>query len=327
MNFRNYLFLLLLSFGLFTGCDENITVSDTSDLVIMTYNTQTFFDAVTSGSEFSDFRGSEYWSADAYSIRLDRLCEVLYLAGQMCQYGKRTVPDIVVLQEIENADVLRDLCNRLHACDRYPYAVFVPPDDGCAFSSGLLSMYPVVSVSVHSLGNTGFALRPLLEIELNINGSPLVVFAVHWKSKADDADTTTVRHMQETLLYNRIQILKKIRPDVAFIACGDFNQKPEEFTIMNQLSDCWTEWFDQCAKGTVAGPCGSYRYQDNWEAIDHFFYDGSLTDGNGLEFGSFQVLAREPLITSDMIPARYELYSGKGYSDHLPLLLSLRILK
>ncbi len=291
-------------------------------ITVMTYNTQTFFDAIEDGSEFSEFRGSKsLWSAEKYEARLDRLRDVIVLCGGEAGLEADRGPDVVVLEEIENERVLRDLCNRLPRRGLYANAVFVPPDEGSAFGSALLSRYPVESLSVHSVSGSDAVLRPLLEVRLKTGSGSLVVFAVHWKSKAGSDDTGALRRLQEALLRDRIALLEAAEPVTPYIACGDFNQRLDEFTLMDGIPNCWDGWLERCASGVEDGPAGSYNYQANWEPIDHFFCSPALADGTGTEVTDFAVVSREPLLNAEAIPYRYELFNGQGYSDHLPLVL------
>jgi hypothetical protein len=96
---------------------------------------------------------------------------------------------------------------------------------------------------------------------------------------------------------------------------------PDEFSLLGQYRNCW-QIPEQLQNMPVQG---SYWYDDDWEAIDHFFIPGHLLDGASPDVERIVLVAREPLLNERGIPARYEVYSGKGYSDHLPLVLTLRL--
>ncbi len=296
-------------------------------ITFMTWNAQCFFDATETGGEFEEFRGSKSeWSAERYSTRLDRLCEIVLLAGSALDAGPDRAPDVAILEEIESARVIEDLCNRLPSRARYPFAAFVPPAAGSAFATAVLSRYPILSVTAHSSEDESILaakaiLRPLIEVSLDAQGLPITVFGAHWKSKADDSDSAAIRGAQERALAARIGSLRSRDPGAFFVAAGDFNQTDGEFETLGAISgNPWPDWLARCASGEVGGPDGSYCFDGKWEAIDHYFH--SLERDTGYRPASFRVLASPPLTDAEGLPSRYEVFSGKGYSDHLPLLLA-----
>ncbi|MDR0375759.1 MAG: endonuclease/exonuclease/phosphatase family protein [Treponema sp.] len=70
---------------------------------------------------------------------------------------------------------------------------------------------------------------------------------------------------------------------------------------------------------------GSYHYRDTWETIDHFLLNAPLFDGEGWDFDSCSVINAEPFFNAYGYPASYNPKTGNGLSDHLPLLLTLRL--
>lgn len=70
---------------------------------------------------------------------------------------------------------------------------------------------------------------------------------------------------------------------------------------------------------------GSYHFRGRWETIDHFLLCQALFDGSGWEFAAASVLDFPPFITADGIPNIYIPRTGRGLSDHLPLVLYLRM--
>ena len=318
--FWNCFFLLLCLTGTSCGCEFALSPPHETRLRVATYNTQLFFDAIDDGTEFKEFRGTgTRWSAQKYEIRLNRLCEALLLCGSASGMRPNTAPDIIVLQEVESERVVRDVCNRLPQRNGHSNGVFIPSSTGAAFGCAVLSRYPVVSVTAHDAGTNGVSVRPLIEVVLDIQGIPLTIFAVHWKSKLGDDQGRAVRGIQEQLLFDRIAVCIEKNDESLFIACGDFNQTPEEFSIMHEYLNIWS-FPKSCSNMTVEG---TFWYDDRWEAIDHFFCSESLFNGVLPDVEMARVVALEPLLSAQQTPARYDLYSGKGYSDHLPLVLTI----
>lgn len=331
---------------LFTSCSESSSFLNPAQerVTVMTWNTQTFFDSVDSGTEFDEFRDTKNgWNAEKYGERLDRLCSVLTLCGKRTGMETGAGPDIVVLEEIENEGVVRDICNRLNQRSTYRYAAFVPPAAGSAFGSAVLSRYPVTRVTAHSVDPANapnaeeISLRPMLEVKLIVGEDTLTVFAVHWKSKSGETDGGNVedtpsaraRLAQERLLVERIALLDA---ECEFwIACGDFNQRYDEFTLMGDYGNCWDDWLARCDSGEIPGPAGSYYYKDSWDTIDNFIVPKSFLQNDGgnvreyaeWKVSDFRVVAETPIADDDLLPNRYAIFSGNGVSDHLPLVLVL----
>ncbi len=297
---------------------------------LLTWNAQTFFDACDTGREFEEFALSKTgWSEERYRERLSRMAEGLVLAGARAGERAGRPPSIAVLQEIENEGVLRDIWNALPSGGGYTDAVFVDPGPESSFGTGILASAEPVSVLSHAISSPDVPCRPMLEVAFDWNGRALVVFACHWKSKVSDDGGQRERRAHEALLAERVRALERRDPEAHWIACGDFNQREEEFTGSIGGIDLWervesdAEPDARAVAGSDAalGPAGSYRYKGEWERIDHVFVSSSLQDGLGPEVRSFAVVGDPPLIDEEGSPARYEAFRGNGYSDHLPLVI------
>ncbi len=80
-------------------------------------------------------------------------------------------------------------------------------------------------------------------------------------------------------------------------------------------------WYELSASGR-----GSYYYQGEWETMDHMLLSSGLFDSRGFHYRarSFTVLRLPFLLRRDGTPQKWEHAKGnRGYSDHLPLLLTL----
>ena len=321
----------------FLQCTRCTPLTDTQfkkPVTLVTYNTQTFFDAVEDGTEFKEYKGSKSrWTDQKYRARLERLKNTMFAAGERLTGKKDRLPDIVVLQEIENDRVIEDFCKQLPSRENYPYAV-CPPSSKDAFTTVILSKYPIERYFAHRLYTERKAsLRPLMEVVLNTGSKDvprlLTVFAVHWKSKTGSSDSASIRTLQEAQLMKKIQEHREKNPNIPFVVCGDFNQTIEEFNQLSGFSVCWNIAGYKAEREGDIQPGGSYYFKDSWEKIDHIFYQSDAdryevaetTSAAGTAFIEpllFFVLYEPPLI-KDGKPVRYDVLTGDGYSDHLPL--------
>ena len=322
---------------LFLQCTRCTPLTDTQfkePITLVTYNTQTFFDAIEDGSEFKEYKGTKSrWTEQKYRIRLERLKDTMFAAGEKLTGKKDRLPDIVVLQEVENSRVIEDFCKQLPSEENYPYAV-CPPASKDAFTTVILSKYPIEQYFLHRLHiEQKVALRPLTEALLNTGSKDkprlLTVFSVHWKSKTGGYGSAAIRAQQEAQLIRKITEHREKNPHIPFIVCGDFNQTLEEFNQLNDFPVCWGISSYRAETEEGSQPDGSYYFKNSWEKIDHIFYEGNTDDYTGTETvpdtGTayiqpllFFVLYEPPLI-EDGKPVRYNVLTGKGYSDHLPL--------
>ena len=331
---------LLASCALFGG-------GGAGDVVVMTYNTQTFFDSVTAGTEFGEFKKKD-WTEELYAERLTRLAQVLSEAAAparnpahplleaLCSsMPKRGAPpSIAVLQEIENEGVLRDVVSFLPRQDFYSHMAFIPAGARGAFSTGILSVFPIESVNVHALAGSRAAagdaaveiaasslasLRPLAEVAFKTDKGRLMIFAVHWKSKGGSGNAELnrqIRLLQEELLAKRIRLLEEREPGTPFIVCGDFNQEPEDFALLQSYP---------CAWDFLPQEAGTYFWRGEREKIDNIIVSPLFNEGIAAGKSAFFVAEHDFLFGSDGEPAAFRIYAGRGYSDHLPLIFSFRL--
>lgn len=289
---------------------------------VASWNVQTFFDATREGSEYKQFAKSDTWGREAYEVRLMRLATCM----------KKINADVFALQEIENERVLLDLYNFLsgewNPASSWHYAVFAK-EAGGPIGVALISRIPIAHMRTHWLdvrqaGDTMPSLRPVVELTLETKQGELTLFLNHWKSKSGGQEQTEVwRNWQESVLAT--QAAKALEEGRAFLAAGDFNRSVEDFC---PAGDGEVLLRFRCQGGfategvLVASPWllsedtptsdGSYFYDGTWERIDNFFL------GGGVRLVSFEA-ARGEWCDEEGKPRRYELWSGRGYSDHLPI--------
>lgn len=323
-------FVVCALVGVFSSCSAVVSCTNTpsassQSLTVMNWNLETFFDASFDGTEYTEFKNAKSgWSREKYEVRLDRLAEVI----------KALDADVLVLEELEKEAQLYDISNRLSGTfnfsKMYGYSCFAI-DEGSSIGCAVLSRLPIGEVSVHSLdirteSSEQPSMRPVLQFSVFCGDKKLVVFANHWKSKSGDTNGETARWRayQERVLVRRMQQALSAQGG-AVLACGDFNMDIAEFADYNgeklsytanvllqgdQNLPVYSPWYD--ARHALSDP-GSYYYQNAWERIDNFFLAGNAV------LSSFAARTDGKWATSAGIPVRYQMYSGQGYSDHLPL--------
>lgn len=306
----------------FAACKTDLRIDEGSSengrgVTLCTWNLQTFFDSVKDGSEYTEFVKSENWNKDAYITRLVRLTEMMKIVDA----------DVFVFEEIENAAVIQDISNQLAGKAWNPkynwsYACF-SRSPGSSIGCGVISRFPLIAMKNHSLdvrtGESQPSMRPLLEVTVEANGRNFTLFVNHWKSKSGgDVETEIWRDWQESLLG------KKIEGACRVVCAGDFNRDIDDFYQSNnqvvlRVSDFGGLW--ECnvdnpwisEDGKPSFETGSYVFKNQWERIDHI-----MTYGDIYQEG-FHPLAQDPWCDEKKYPVPYKVYTGYGYSDHLPL--------
>lgn len=315
--------------------------SGSQSFSLVNWNVQTFFDGVTEGTEYTDFKSAAKWSNSKYYTRLQRLCEVIAALNA----------DIYVFEEIENEGVLNDIANQFagNSWDQsknWTFCCFAKAKNssiGCA----VLSKYPLFGLKTHSLDirtqkDSQPSMRPLLEVSASVNGREVRLLVNHWKSKSGGEEESSIwRDWQEAQLSNRIAKLAE-EGSAPCIICGDFNRDAKEFCLTGGGAagagggtyssgggtyggnvilrgeggiKVYSPWFTE--SGSFSSETGSYYYKGNWERIDHIFSYGKV------RISGFSPRASAPWANEDKTPNAYKIYSGSGYSDHLPIMANI----
>jgi endonuclease/exonuclease/phosphatase family metal-dependent hydrolase len=96
------------------------------------------------------------------------------------------------------------------------------------------------------------------------------------------------------------------------------NKPPSPAHFPDEVLALFSPWMDGIENG-------SYFYKNNWETIDHFLISGQFFDNSGWEYETAFTANFEPFTGGSGTPVSYNLRTGSGLSDHLPLLLRLKI--
>lgn len=184
--------------------------------------------------------------------------------------------------------------------------------------------------------------RAILEVQLDIDGALLYVFANHWKSGASDPVTEQTRIENARTLRNRLNEILRDDPHADVILGGDFNSQfnqkqrypamkvtalndilgaqGNELAIRGQARDLYNLWWE-----LPPDERGSDTWRGEWGTLMHLIISRGLYDFRGVQYvdNSFAV-AKFPGLNVDEkgLPARWTFdgSAGGGFSDHLPIL-------
>ncbi len=295
-------------------------------------------------------------------------------------------PDIIGLVEIESRYALDELFESVKDLG-YVSAQFTnwkPGMKPSAVGLGLLSKYPVISWDLVMPVKSSFedtrnlvetetiteslsfkkveaGQRPILKVEVSVDGHPLVVYVNHWKSKSAP-ESHRAAYAQG--LSQDISKMQKDRPNLEYIILGDLNSAYNEAEVLESnhndtdgrtgINDILKAGSDK--QGLSQDPALKYNLafevdedqrpsawypKFGWSSLDHIIIGGGLYNGEGIDYvdGSFQIARSEDhqlsfLFSNKGFPKRwYSTHRGKkftahapgGYSDHLPLWARFRV--
>lgn len=227
-------------------------------------------------------------------------------------------PDIVILEEIENKNVLNKLVTKGLDKLGYQHQVLIEGDDSRGIDIALISKYPVTSAKRHPLVVNGQTLntRGILEVAISVEGQEIVVFGNHWPSQSNP----TIERVASAKLLSSLASQRKSADLI--IAMGDFNtlnnENPAPFSFLPDFIDAEKE----ARKVQSNLNPGTHFFKGNWTSLDHIFIHKS--SALKPQFDKFQIMNRPFMMkrdqrTGQMIPNRFDAETGEGFSDHLPL--------
>lgn len=233
-------------------------------------------------------------------------------------------PDIIVLQEIENKNVLNRLATRGLNGMGYQYQILIEGDDSRGIDVAVLSKYPVTLARRYPIFVNGIKLdtRGILEVNVAFENQNVVVYANHWPSQSNPTEHRVAAARLLTALANA-----QINRADLIVALGDFNtiktDSPYPFNYLVDFIDTETE--ARKVQTNLNG--GTHFYKGEWTSLDRIF----IHKRSALKplYSKFQIMNRPFMLKHDgqsgeMIPARFNFQTAEGFSDHLPLAMEFQ---
>ncbi len=318
---------------------------------ILFYNVENLFDTIddprTRDNDFTP-EGKYRWNEQRYRSKLSNIADVLSDVGG----ENNSLPTIIALCEVENRNVLEALVSQPKlAIVSYEIVHYDSPDlrgIDCAllYRSDRFSFE---GSEVHRSiieGEPRHRSRDLLTVWGTIGEEPIFILVGHWNSrlggaaKSEHKRIAAARQMRAV-----IDSVAELRPKSRFIAMGDFNDSPDNESVLVHLR----------AKGCVedmeagdlfnpfyayhAAKRGSQVYRDSWSMTDNIVVSKNLIDGKRRHL-QIKPTAEKPHLYGEIFSPAYLLesegrYRGYpwrtyrsgaylgGYSDHLPIYITL----
>lgn len=320
----------------FIDVQSGFAQTETQTVRLMFYNVENFFDiyddSLTDDNEFLPY-GLMRWNYKKYNKKQSFLYKTIIAAGEW------NPPAIIAFCEIENRTVLEDLCYRTYL-DKFHYDIIheESPDrrgiDNCLiFRSKELSLigYEYLIPKNREL----FTSRSVLYVKFLIANDSIHLFVNHWPSRRGGVLAgEESREEVATMVRSRVDSLIRVDQNSKIIIIGDLNCSPDD-KIMQDFLHGPDSPLVNLADNMNSRGSGTYRYSGTWEMIDQAIVSQSLlnsTTGLFTTADLFKVFNRDFLLQKDLkYPglSPYPTYRGYkylgGFSDHLPILLDLKL--
>lgn len=252
-------------------------------------------------------------------------------------------PDIVVFEEVEKVELLKDMVEyELYDLGYNPKSTaLIEGPDGRGIDIGVISRFPLAGepkLHVVDLSHLGerYPTRGIFEVPLKIGDRKVTVFGNHWPSPSHKPKTRIT--MAEALK----SIYQKMPKDSLAIALGDFNtiedEHPNGFDTHLLKPDERGYFFDvysECvnARGPYCSPpdapAGTYYYRSDrvWNRLDRLFISDSFMEDDALSFYWTTFVVYAPVypeygleaLDEKGFPLKFDPKTGRGFSDHLPI--------
>ncbi len=263
--------------------------------------------------------------------------------------GEGNPPVLIGLAEIENEQVLKDLCYR-SPLSKYGYRyVHHDSPDRRGVDVALLYRDSCVKILREKQVPVVFPFEPdtrnrdLLYVCAQFsNGDSLHILVNHWTSRYGGyAATIPKRNYYATFARNFVDSLLDACPTAYVLLMGDFNDYCTDESMTQYLRA--RPFSPQASEDTIYNlmfyfenlpNVGSHKHEDFWRCLDQIIVSNSLVH----ESNSLHVMGPQPYIfQADFLLVSDEKYGGMktyrtnlgpryvgGFSDHLPVYVLLR---
>ena len=315
---RFYIVIFVFAIVLFLSTCDSQAVAKNTSICIATWNVQNLFNAVLDGNEYDEYKPSSGWDKEAYEKRLANAAKVL---GYLPDSGGK----IIVLNEVEGADVVEDLLKSRDMADLGIRWYACTGSEESAVQTAVISSLPIEHANIHEVGD---GLRPVLEVCVETDRRKIFILAVHFKSNIGGTEeTASLRRQSAQVVAHVADVIGKENPGALVMVCGDMNEECWDERLMGEdgplpVSGSFERgrWYCFWKDGSKSlWPNGSYRYGDSWKCYDNIQVSRAGSDGSGLEFSDCGVVFKGIISNAGKKPYAWDRRLLTGVSDHLPV--------
>ena len=333
---------------------NSISTVYAAPLTVVSYNVENLFhpkhDTVcidsTTFIEKDDYEwtpdGERRWSYTRYYRKVENIARVL------TNIGEWDGVDIVGLQEVENALCLKRLCYTLRPGE-YDFVHYESPDPrgidvALIYKKSRVDTLnskplpvevlrtatgsPIEQSSSPAQGRESreekLVTRDILYVCVRVDKrDTLHLFVCHLPSqRGGAAESEWKRTAVKEILQRSIDSVYALHPAAKIIVMGDMNSEPKE-----DLDGLRNRMVVESQKSKVESH-GTHKYQGRWSCLDQFYTSPALDSLSRAEIYNAAWIQEPDEKYLDLKPKRtYNgfRYQKDGFSDHLPILLKLKI--
>ena len=284
-------------------------------ILIVNYNVENLFhpahDSLKDDLEWTA-EGERRWSYTRYYRKEENIARVL------TNIGAWNGVDVVGLQEVENALVVKRLCYTLRRHE-YDFVHYESPDNRGIDVAFLYKKARIDTLRTRAipvdLGE--LTTRDILYVCTRVDKKDTLHFFVcHMPSQRDGAaESQWKRDQAKHVLQEAVDSVFATNPKAKIIVMGDMNSEPKEDLngLKNRMND--DEFSGQ----------GTHKYQGHWTCLDQFYTSSALDSISHARIYNAEWLQEPDEKYLGLKPKR--TYNGfhyqNGFSDHLPIILEL----
>lgn len=298
-------------------------------LTIVELNCENLFDYFDDeGKDDAEYlpEATRHWTKKRYWRKLNNI------AQELLSTSDEGIPDLIALCEVENDSALHDLTKRsLLRNAGYEYLMTSSPDLRGIDVALLYSPFSFAPINSYAIRITPIeGMRPTRDILYvcgeTISADTLHVFVVHAPSRyGGERYSRPFRKVVADCLCQSVDSIRNLSSDAKILIAGDFNDGADSPTL-RQICQHDLRNLTKDVRGEN-GVRGSYRYQGEWECIDHVLGSTNIYDKvESARIHSPKFLLEDEKLYGGFRPRR--TYNGMryqpGYSDHLPLVVRIK---
>jgi len=300
------------------------------------------FDDTTKIDEEFTGNGVKRWNYSKFRVKLNRLSKTILAAGAW------EPPDLVGLCEIENLYVLKKLVYET-PLKSFNYGIIHHDspdlrgvDVALLYRKARFTVLGSRSLRIRFPFDTLSQTREILAVKgLLLGKDTLHVFVNHWPSRRGGEEVSRPRrNWVAGILRSQTDSILSRDSVASILIMGDFNDEPFDESLRQTLGAGDPENPGKSKLVNLmlplAGKDGTHKFQGHWGLLDQFVVSARMVSGKGrikTSAGRVKIFRPDFLLENDY---RYfgdkpmRTYSGPrylgGFSDHLPVLLTLSII-